>query len=341
MSKNRVGRSAWVLACVSMVSVLSACGGGGGGGSSPTDPGPPAPAMLGINASNYQAVGQATVSSALFLGDTGGVLTGAQSSADPRLVRHVVDVARLALGSVSDRPVLLGGAEVRDTVACSQGGSLAVTTNDANNNGKLDTGDSLTLDAQGCKEDGAVMQGRISLAVQGLTGVYDSNNFSATMSMTLNSFSVVTGSNTAQGDGVLTLSISQTPAGVGEVTLATPRLLLSGRVAGQTVSMTLADTRLSVRTDSLNGVARTTTTYASTLTSSLFESKQVTISTPLALVTTGRDVYPSSGQLLVRGDGGSTLRITALNATQVRLEADAGGDGTYETSVIKTWAELQ
>lgn len=335
MLKHRVAAWSVVGACAV---ALSGCGGGGGSGPTPV---PPASTLLAIDGTNYQAVGQATVSTAMYLGDTGGMLTGAQSSSDPKLLNHAVSVARRALASASSRPVVLGGAEVRDTVACSQGGSLAITTNDANNNGKFDVGDSLTLDAQSCKEDGSVMQGRMALSVQTLTGVYDSNNFNATLSMTLTAFSVTTGASTAQGDGTLTLSISETPAGGGEVTLATSRLVLGGRVAGQNISATLTDTRLSVRVETINGAVRTTTTYGGSLASSLFGNKQVTISTPQPLVSTGADLYPSSGQLLVRGDAGSVLRITAVNAAQVRLEVDAGGDGTYETSVLKTWAELQ
>ena len=335
MSRHRLGLTAAVL--ISLLG-LSACGGGGGSGSAPNNPAEST--MLGISASNYQAVGQSAVSSALFLNDTGGVVTAAESGGDPRLLRHAVDTARRAMGVASRRQALLSGVEVRDTVPCSQGGSLAVSINDSNNNGSFDLGDSLTLDAQSCKEDGDVLQGRISMSVQALTGVYDSSNYSATLAMTLTAFSVTTGSDMAQGDGTINLTISQTPT-AGEVTLATSRLVLSGRAGGQNFSTTLTDTRLTLRIETVNGSPRTSISYNSSLASSSFDNKQVLITTPQPLVITGSDSYPSSGYLLVQGQANSSLRVTAVNRSQARLELDAQGDGVYETQLLKTWAELE
>jgi len=335
MSRHRLGLTAAVL--ISLLG-LSACGGGGSSGSAPNNPAEST--MLGISASNYQAVGQSAVSSALFLNDTGGVVTAAESGGDPRLLRHAVDTARRAMGVASRRQALLSGVEVRDTVPCSQGGSLAVSINDSNNNGSFDLGDSLTLDAQSCKEDGDVLQGRISMSVQALTGVYDSSNYSATLAMTLTAFSVTTGSDMAQGDGTINLTISQTPT-AGEVTLATSRLVLSGRAGGQNFSTTLTDTRLTLRIETVNGSPRTSISYNSSLASSSFDNKQVLITTPQPLVITGSDSYPSSGYLLVQGQANSSLRVTAVNRSQARLELDAQGDGVYETQLLKTWAELE
>ncbi|MDR7267598.1 hypothetical protein J2X20_000227 [Pelomonas saccharophila] len=338
MIKHRIGLSATVLVCLLG---LSACGGGGGSAGTPSNPAPTESPMLGISASNYQVVGQSAVSSAFFLNDTGGVITGAETGSDPRLLRHAVDTARRAMSVASGRQALLTGAEVRETVPCSQGGSLAVTVTDVNNNGNFDLGDSLSLDAQSCKEDGDVMNGRISLSVQALTGVYDSSNYSATLAMTLTAFNVTTGSDMAQGDGTITLTVSQTPAGVGEVVLATSRLVLSGRAGGQNFTTTLTDTKLTLRIETVNGSPRTSISYNSSLAGSGFDNKQVLITTPQPLVITGSDTYPSSGYLLVQGNASSALRITAVNRTQARLELDAQGDGAYETQVLKTWAELE
>lgn len=338
MSCNRTVRSAVSLACVA---ALVGCGGGGGGADSSPQSTPAESPLLGISASNYQAVGQAAVSSALYLGNTGSVVTGAEAGSDPRLLRQAVDAARRALAAVNGKPAVVTGAEVRETVPCSQGGSLAVAFNDGNNNGNPDVGDTITLDAQACKEDGALLQGRIALSLQALTGVYDSSNFSATLTMTLTAFSAASGTDSVQGDGNLSLAISQTPAGVGELTLSTSRLVLSGRVAGQNFSTTLVDNKLTLRSETVGGVPRATVTYASSLTSTNFGNKQVNITTVQPLVVTGTNLYPSSGQLLVRGNANSAVRITAVNATQARLELDAEGDGTYETQVLKTWAELQ
>jgi hypothetical protein len=328
MSIQRSGLSA-AAACAL---ALSACG-GGGGDNTQTVPPPAESTMLSLSASNYQAVAQSAVSSALFLGGASSVAGG-----DARLMAMAAGTSRRALSAGRLQKPL---AEIRDTLPCSQGGSLVLSANDANNNGNFDVGDSFMLDAQACREGDAVLQGRIGLSVQALTGVYDSSNFSATLAMTLTGFSAATGNDLIQGDGTLTLAISQTPNGVGEVVLSTPRLTLGGRVDGQAFSTTLVDTRLSLRSEMVAGSARTSISYASQISGSQFGNKQVTVTTPQALVITGSSDYPGSGQMLVRGQANSVLRITALNATQARLELDAEGDGTYETQAVKTWAELE
>jgi hypothetical protein len=43
---------------------------------------------------------------------------------------------------------------------------------------------------------------------------------------------------------------------------------------------------------------------------------------------------------VVTGAAGTHLRITALSATQVRLELDANGDGVYEGSGGFAWGSL-
>lgn len=333
----RIGRPAVVAACVLS---LAACG-GGGGGSSPSTEQAPQQTLVGISASNYQAVSQAVVSGALFLGDTSELLTGAQASTPPHVLRHAIDGARRGLAFASGRPVLLTGVEVREVVNCSQGGKITMSLNDGNGNGTLDAGDSITMDLQSCKEEGSTMEGRLSISLQSVIGVYGSNNYSSTMTLTMTSFNVITGLDSSQGDGALTLTLSQTPAGVGEVTLTTPRLTTSERVAGQTFSTTMSGTRLAVRSETVGGTFRSSINFTSTLASNSFGSLQVTITTPQPLVITGDAAYPSSGQLLVRGHANSAVRITALNTTQARLELDADGDGTYETQTTKTWAELQ
>ncbi|KQW43482.1 MULTISPECIES: hypothetical protein [unclassified Roseateles] len=332
MSIHRTGLSAVSVACVL---ALSACGGGGGGDNSPAVPSEST--MLGLNASNYQAVAQSTVSSALFLNGASGLAGG-----DARLLSLAASTSRRALSAGSGQAGSLKPlAVLNETLPCSQGGNLAFSFNDANNNGNFDVGDVITLDAQSCKEDGAVMQGRLALGVQALNGVYDSNNFSATLTMTLTGFGVTSDSDVAQADGSLTLTVSQTPAGVGELTLATPRLTLGGRIEGKVFSTALTDTRLSLRTETIGGTLRTSVAYTSSLSSSQFGDKVVTVTTPQPMVITGSDSYPSSGQMVVRGHANSVLRITALNVTQARLELDAEGDGSYETQTLKTWAELE
>lgn len=303
---------------------LAACGGGSGSTGSPDDTDL---TSLSLGASNYQAVGQATVASGLFLGSTGSLAGGNRGG--PLMLRQAQSADR------AQPAVVVGPVEL----ACNQGGSVAVSFNDANNSGDMDVGESLFVEAKACKEDGATTQGRIDLAMQSLTGVYGSGSFSATLGMKLTAFGISQGTNAIQGDGDLGLKLSRTPAGVGEMSLTLPRVTLTGRLAGQAIAYGLADLQLTVRDEVVNGTARSTLTYSGTLTNNA-DGKQVRVSTPQALVIVGEDAYPSAGQLLVRGRASSSVRITPVNAVQVRIELDADGDGSYEANTLKNWAEL-
>ncbi|MHC4956684.1 MAG: hypothetical protein ACYTGZ_22830 [Planctomycetota bacterium] len=51
------------------------------------------------------------------------------------------------------------------------------------------------------------------------------------------------------------------------------------------------------------------------------------------------DDHPESGVLILRGAGGSRIRIT-LSGENILIELDADGDGVYEDSETTTWSEL-
>jgi hypothetical protein len=59
----------------------------------------------------------------------------------------------------------------------------------------------------------------------------------------------------------------------------------------------------------------------------------VEVTTPQALVVLTGDTFPSSGELVVTGSGGSKARLTPLSATQFQIEVDADGDDSYETTL--------
>jgi hypothetical protein len=318
---------------------LAGCGGGGGDAGAPMNT--PQGNGLAISASNYTAVAQSAVSSMGFLGDTSGLVTGAEVASKPQFLPLVVDQAKRGLARLQGGGAVLSGVQTSEVVPCSQGGTLTLVINDVGNNGSLDAGDGLTIDASACIEQGVKIQGRIALQVQALTGVYDSSNYSATVQMTLTAFVATTGSDTAQGDGTITVTLARTPAGVTDIVLDVPTLTLSGTEAGQSYSTKLTGVHMALRNETVSGAARTSLTYTGTLTSSAFGNRDVLISTPQTLVVQGSDAFPSSGQLMVSGSSGSKIRLTAMNKTQVKLELDADGDGAYETQATKTWLELQ
>ena len=66
---------------------------------------------------------------------------------------------------------------------------------------------------------------------------------------------------------------------------------------------------------------------------------RVQLDTPTPIQELVADAYPRAGVLRVTGQG-SALRLTALNATTVRVELDANQDGSYEATKDVAWSEL-
>jgi hypothetical protein len=324
------------LAALAALAGLSACGGGG----SASDPAPQASPLVAISSSNYQAVTQSTVAGALFLQSSGDVLGNPSAARAGALLQQGSQLGRKALLSsareMSVRPV----AEQQTTVACSQGGSLRVTLSDLNNNNQFDVGDSIVVEALGCKEAGETMTGRLAMTVSSASGVFGSTNFTVGLTMTMSAFSVTSSAGSSVGDGTLSMVMSASPNGTVDLSLNTARLSLSATAGGLSSTETLSDAHFSAHAEVVGTQVRTTLQVDGTLASTAFDGKQVRFSTPVPWLALGNDRFPSSGQLLIRGDAGSQARLTILNNAQVRIELDANGDGVYETSVVKAWTEL-
>ena len=52
------------------------------------------------------------------------------------------------------------------------------------------------------------------------------------------------------------------------------------------------------------------------------------------------DGYPFAGELLITGAGGSTVRLIALDAINVRIETDTDGDGNVDATEDTTWDDI-
>ncbi|MGM9480502.1 hypothetical protein ACS5PN_04845 [Roseateles sp. NT4] len=340
MALHRKRRAGTVLA-LALALGLAACGGGGGGSSDPIVRVPEDSQDLNLASSNYETAGRASVANVFVPIGVGDVGVFDPIGAAPWLLRLSVDLTRRALRSPGTPLALLLGIQLRQTLPCSGGGSLVVSLADSNSNGRFDNGDGIALEAQSCREeDGTVLQGRVSFAVQSLSGFIDSSSYGATLAVTLSAFSATRGADTVQGDGTLNFTQTQTPT-VSELKLSTDFMMFSGRQDGQPFTTTLSGVKLTLRTETVTGVSRTTISYEGQISSSGLGGKRVIVTTPQPLVITGSDRYPSSGQLMVQGNGGSALRISSVNATQARLEVDAEGDGRYEAQTTKSWAELK
>ena len=124
------------------------------------------------------------------------------------------------------------------------------------------------------------------------------------------------------------------------VALAIDSFAVSRTYAGVTSSQTLTKYDTSLKVSPAGSGTNWASSVRGTLTSSTIDSKAVSIDTPTPFVRSGNQAYPASGQAIIIGAAGSKVQVTAINATTVKIELDADGNGTYETTVSKPWREI-
>lgn len=328
----RARRAPLQLSALIAAALLAACGGGGGGaeGAGGTPGLPVASNSLGISASNYQQVAEVALQSSAFLLEAGSVGLGggpgARSAASPRLAQ--------AQQAQEGRAQALGTST--DSLPCAQGGSLFVSFSDQNNNANMDAGDSLSIDARSCREDGQTLQGGLLMTAKSFSGTLGSNSFSGALQMALSDFSVIEGNDRSGASGSFELQVAVANGG-SEINLVVDKLTLNGSKRGLSFSHQVQDARLSL---SSNAAGVSTSSSTATVSSNRLDGKSVRVETLSPLVLQAGAQYPDRGQLMISGDARSKLRLSPQSASQVLLEVDADGDGTFESRYTKAWSEL-
>lgn len=330
-------RSTTFTALAVAVALLAACGGGGGSAGDPLGPAE----TLRLNGSNYVLAAQEALASTTFVADTGdrvGVLQDGGARAQL--------AARLALlGRQGARQAALrqrAAASQSLTEACSGGGTVTITANDANNSGTLDAGDSFSLAFAACNEDGMVLGGSMSAGVTALTGDVDSAVYTLGLAITLSSFTAQDSSGQSTGNGRLDLNLASTARYTSTTQIAVSAgFSLTETASGNTTTRSLSGFALREQITPVGSSAYTSSVSAEgTLVSSALSSRSITLATPTAFVRSSAQAYPASGRLTISGGSGSQARVTALDSTSVQIELDADGDGSYETSTTRAWSAL-
>ncbi|WP_280154828.1 hypothetical protein [Piscinibacter sp. XHJ-5] len=333
--------------------LLAACGGGGGGGSSGT--GSPVVQQPGvaITAANQISVARATVGGGLTLSNSPLPLESEdrasalslRSSPMPASIGFIDATVRRALlgGLQSRRSVLSAGARPAgtssETQPCAVGGSLTTTFDDRDNNGAPSASDTLTLAFNQCSDTSAEQSsGTVVFTISSVSSLTE-DRIEMAASLAFQHVSLVQGETSATIDGSVTFSLLATSSSVqmslavgsGGLTVATVAPQYSDTIAfASGMQIIASEAGATSGTVSLNG-AFTATSIGG----------QVTVATLQAFTGSATATYPSAGRLLVTGAGGSQLRITVIDATQLSLELDAAGDGTFETTTLVPWSELR
>ena len=327
------------------VSLVAACGGGGGGGGSSTGGGSSGGGAPGGSSSSPVALSTtnapnaaAAVADAAFLVTgtseplasvpTGVVVSGGSSFKLNEFLSTQLQTINNIKASITPMPV---GVQTTTTLNCSLGGTMSIGLNDADNSGSTSTGDTFTLTFASCNEDGAVLNGGISASNLVLTKT----------SATAYAFSgLITISNLTYADGfdsgALTVAMTFSETTSDSVTF-TSTLNISSLAATGTETMTITNLNTTIVEN------RSTGAYSLSIASGTINSAKlggtVTVVTLSPLQAIGA-AYPHAGSVKITG-ATSSVTLTALSNTNVRITVDSNNDGVTDGTILKTWAELE
>ena len=322
---------------LAVTSMLAACGGGGGGDApAAVDQSAAQKTPVTLSAANYVAVAQESMSSSSYLTDSATLAVGAESSNADVLVRFGRAQAGKISGWFAGTPALVTGAVVTTTEPCTGGGTVTIVDNDVNGNGQPDVGDTVALTATNCRFEGSILNGELSFAVTAFTGNIDTPPFSVTVALTFTNLTARSASASSTGNGTMVLALNATTASNETYSLKANQFSTTATYGTTKYNRTLENYTVTVASTATSS----STTASGGISSTAFESKLVTIATPVPFVRTFPAPYPSVGQATATGANGGVVKVTAISNTQVKIELDADANGTFETSVTKLWSEL-
>jgi hypothetical protein len=318
------------LTMATLIAALAACGGGGGdsGGGSGSNP-PPASQPVSITSTNADDVAGVGFQSAIGVVDSSSLATGSSASvalaARPKSVlgKFTVGLTRTLLEAQQSPASVTSAVTV---MSCPSGGSYTVNS--------ADDGSAYTVTYNDCYFDPDY---RVSgtVTVTGIAG--DETSFSATVSYNLTI--------AVTGEPPLTYSGGYSFQYTDHGTTVTATISGSNlTVSDGTNTITVSNYSFSYSENTQTGV---TTTSANLTVASSELGGSVTIETLTPFQTYSYASYPHAGVMQITGANGSRLRMTvngnelyAPANQQVRLEIDANGDGAYETTTFRSWAEI-
>jgi hypothetical protein len=308
--------------------MLVGCSGGGG-----DDP-PPAP-LATITTTNAPAIAKSVMTAALDGGDFGTFAFAPMGApvSSPKSTRvyysKVAEIQHAQVGALLQhtQPVALVpvGPEVSQ---CTGGGTVTLSGNIADP-ATLGPNDTITFDFASCVEGDTTTNGQFSMRVTSFSGDFASGTFSFAVTTSLTAFQITVGGETATVNGSISVSINATAS-----TLTTTVTSGSISVGDGGSSHTLHDYS-SVHTLTSGSF---TLDVSGRLTSSDF-SGTVSFDTTALLQGMGED-YAFTGQLLITGANGATIKVVVLDSTFLRLEVDSNGDGVVDATIDLTWDEL-
>lgn len=311
--------------------VLGGCSSGGGGGVPPALP-------VGLPATG-------TI-------NTGSVLTVAGRSVDAALQSgsfgDITDFVGLTTVSTTDKSNLGSGKLANpagwsvmsqipvgpETTPCDVEGSVTVS-GDIASPLTVTAGDFLDYGWDGC-DDGLdqVIDGLIGMTFTEFAGDLLAGRILLGVSLAVGNFRVTEGADFNRSNGDLALTIdSRTQPNTIITTLGS-----AFSIGNNTSTETLTNFSNMVTEDTGMFPSNFTTDVTGTVSSTQFNGS-VNYVTPIPFQSSG-DNFPFTGEMLITGSDNAKIRIVAISAISVRIEADYNGDGAPDAIIDTTWDAL-
>lgn len=339
-----------LVALLAICGTLTACGGGGGGGDGQPDAQPQSTTIT-LTDANKQQVAQSAVgatNSASQIGNTGSGLVGgvevdAQATANVQWPMMLANKGLALMAGSHAGAGMVGGVSATETLTCGGGGTMEVTSNDADNSHTVSKGDSTIAKFTNCSETvsgvSMLLNGSFSMSVTDAVGdpsTSSSYTVNLVMSMPTSGLGMkMTAAGkvletTASGDLTMQLKQSATSAEI----IASSNNFKAGTNTGESFSYRNFSMKLgttgSTSTVSVDGDIAVTSPQ-------LNGSYTLNMSAPATpFVVTGLKRYPDSGEIRIKGANG-TLTVTAQPNGMALLKLDADGKTVSTTT---TWCTV-
>jgi hypothetical protein len=229
-------------------------------------------------------------------------------------------------------PALLTGIALSQ--ACSGGGTISLNGT-VHSEQAATNGDMITFTAVNCVEVGATLNGAFKVTLSGLTNAaFTGTAWGATIDIEFNAFSVASGSEAFTAAGDMKIVINQASATSNSIAVSGKSLQTTERKAGVAVASRNL-TNYSATSSAQGNKFTTSTSFTVSGNSSSLAQFEYSVKNIQPFVSTGG--APTAGSLIVIG-AASSVTMTVVDATHVRLDYSAKGDGTITQTTTVTWA---
>ncbi len=314
---------------------LAACGGGGGGGGSATV----TPAFAKIDMDSAPAISAAVVDTALESGEIGDLI-----DSDPLGVSGEIGslgkTAGYYLGKLGAAPGAGPAGWFQApigpfTLGCEAGGTFTLSGQQADPN-LPSAGDSLSLSFDNCDSGaGETADGSFEFVIDTISGNLDSGELVLSVALIVSSLTHTDNDGSEFVDGRVNVEIDTSQPPQSSITVSGDSLT----VGENSITRTLADFATRATSDSSIAPPAYTIASSGSVMSSEFDG-EIVYSTPVTFEGSGDD-NPYVGEFLIRGDGGASIRLIALDSVFVRLLVDEDGDGAEDHTIDTTWDAIR